>query len=640
MSYCLKPDCRKPQNPAGAKFCLSCGSKLLLKERYRAIKLIGQGGFGKTFLAVDEDKPSKPRCVIKQFFPQAQGTNNAQKAAKLFEQEAVRLDELGKHPQIPELLAHFGQDNHQYLVQEFIDGQNLAQALEAEGAFSETQIRDLLKSLLPVVEFIHSHKIIHRDIKPENIIRRVSPYQGEERGSELVLVDFGAAKFATGTALLQTGTTIGTPEYIAPEQARGKAVFASDLYGLGVTCIYLLTQVSPFDLFDTNEDTWVWRHFLFNNPVSDELGRILDKLIANATSRRYQSATEVLKALNPVEMRNFVFVQGTATPALRQAMPAVRRKLVAPAVITSAFEPPTQNWCCVHTLRGHTKFVYSVAFSPYGLLLASGSLEGTIKIWRVKDGKEIRTLTGHTMGVSSVAFSPDGLLLASGSHDKTIKIWQLSTGKKLRTIGGWFSGHSLQVNAIAFSPNGLLIASCSHDKTIKIWRVQDGQPIRTLMGHSNSVNCVAFSPDGLLLASCSHDKTIKIWRVQDGRQIRTITGHSNSVNCVAFSPDGLLLASVSEGPIKIWRVKDGQEIRTLKSDKYSYFSVAFSSDGLLLANGSGDSTIKIWRVKDGQKIRVLKGHTAPVRSVAFSPDGQTLATGSGDRTIKLWRCDG
>src|SRR5919199_1023481 len=153
MSYCLTPNCPTPQNPQGTNFCLSCGSKLLLKERYRAIKPIGQGGFGRTFLAVDEDKPSKPRCVIKQFYPQAQGTSTVQKAVELFTQEAMRLDELGRHPQIPELLAYFTQDDRQYLVQEFIDGLNLAQELEQKGAFNETQIRQLLNDLLPVLQF-------------------------------------------------------------------------------------------------------------------------------------------------------------------------------------------------------------------------------------------------------------------------------------------------------------------------------------------------------------------------------------------------------------------------------------------------------------------------------------------------------
>ncbi len=290
MSYCLNPHCQKPQNPRDIKFCLTCGSKLLLKERYRAIKPIGQGGFGITFLAVDEDKPSKPRCVIKQFFSQAQGTNTVQKAVELFNQEAVRLDELGLHPQIPELLAYFTQDDRQYLVQEFIDGQNLAQELQQQGAFNETQIRQLLNDLLPVLQFVHEHQVIHRDIKPENIIRRTSDRQ-------LVLVDFGASKFATGTALLRTGTSIGSPEYVAPEQLRGKAVFSSDIYSLGATCIHLLTQVSPFDLYDISEDAWVWRQYL-RSPISDSVGRILDKMLESAINRRYQSASEVLKDLN------------------------------------------------------------------------------------------------------------------------------------------------------------------------------------------------------------------------------------------------------------------------------------------------------------------------------------------------------
>jgi len=289
MSYCLNPNCNKPQNPKGNKFCQTCGSKLLLRERYRALKLIGQGGFGKTFQAVDEDKPSKPPCVIKQFYPQAQGTNNVAKAAQLFEQEAVRLDQLGKQSQIPELLARFEQDGRLYLVQEFIDGQNLAQELEQNGAFNETQIRELLSSLLPVLEFVHNQQVIHRDIKPENIIRR-------RDDGQLVVVDFGAAKFVTGTALLKTGTVIGSPQYTAPEQAVGKAIFASDLYSLGVTCLHLLTQVNPSQLFDPSEYQWAWRDSLTTS-VSDALGQILEKMVQMATKQRYQSATEVLQDL-------------------------------------------------------------------------------------------------------------------------------------------------------------------------------------------------------------------------------------------------------------------------------------------------------------------------------------------------------
>jgi serine/threonine protein kinase len=309
MSYCLNPHCPKPENPHHVNFCVTCGAKLLLKERYRAIKPIGQGGFGRTFLAVDEDKPSKPCCVIKQFYPQSQGTNTLAKAVELFNQEAVQLDELGKHPQIPELLAYFTQEDRQYLVQEFIDGQNLAQELAHRGAFSEIQIRQLLNDLLSVLQFCHARHVIHRDIKPENIIRRSSLSPPLKKGEEnvaplnkggwgdLVLVDFGAAKSATGNALNQTGTSIGSPEYVAPEQMRGRAVFASDIYSLGATCINLLTVRSPFDSYDTNNDTWVWQQYL-KTPVSNQLSHILNKMLESIPIRRYQTVHEVLNDLN------------------------------------------------------------------------------------------------------------------------------------------------------------------------------------------------------------------------------------------------------------------------------------------------------------------------------------------------------
>lgn len=325
MSYCLNPGCPSPQNPPGTTFCRTCGSKLLLKDRYRTIAPLGQGGFGKTFLAVDEDKPSQPRCVIKQFFPQAQGTNTVQKAAELFTQEAVRLDELGKHPQIPELLAYFTQDNQQYLVQEFIDGKDLARELAERGVFNEAQIRSLLHDLLPVLQFVHQHQVIHRDIKPENIIRRTLPHQ---KGGQLVLVDFGASKVASGTALARTGTAIGSAGYAAPEQNIGRAVFASDLYGLGVTCIHLLTGMHPFDLFDAREGVWVWRNVL-KTPVSDALGRILDKMLESALNRRYQAAAEVLHDLSPQTPVAFERAkpQKSATPAIAspQSQPPVTK---------------------------------------------------------------------------------------------------------------------------------------------------------------------------------------------------------------------------------------------------------------------------------------------------------------------------
>jgi serine/threonine protein kinase len=295
MNQCLNPDCLAV-NLEVHRFCQKCGSSLWLKNRYQALKLIGQGGFGKTFLAIDHDKPSKPQCVIKQFFPQGQGTGGLQKAAELFAEEAKRLDELGKHPQIPELLAYFiHEDKRQYLVQEYIAGQNLEQELKSQGNFTQDKIRALLLDLLPVLDFIHQRQVIHRDIKPENIIRRA-------QDNKLVLVDFGAAKAVTPVNRSVTGTMIGSAEYVAPEQMNGKAVNASDLYNLGVTCLYLLTGISPFDLFDMGEHEWCWRDYLVNNSVNhsinDNLANVLDKLVSKGTKKRYQSVGQVIQDLS------------------------------------------------------------------------------------------------------------------------------------------------------------------------------------------------------------------------------------------------------------------------------------------------------------------------------------------------------
>ncbi|MCY7338017.1 MAG: tetratricopeptide repeat protein [Chamaesiphon sp.] len=293
MSYCINPTCPAPdKNSLTTNFCISCGAKILLKDRYRALKLLGQGGFGKTFKAVDEDQPRKPLCVVKQFAFSNNHPETRQIALKLFYEEAQHLEALGKHDQIPELLAYFDVEGQPYLVQQFIDGQDLEQELATVGTFNQAKIRELLESLLPVLDFLHhqSPPVIHRDIKPANIIRRRSD-------GGLVLVDFGAAKQATQSMLAKTGTAIGSAEFVAPEQARRKPVFASDIYSLGVTCIYLLTQVSPFDLFDMNQDAWVWRDYLVDNPVDEKLGKVLDKMIANVLPQRYQSAAKVLQAL-------------------------------------------------------------------------------------------------------------------------------------------------------------------------------------------------------------------------------------------------------------------------------------------------------------------------------------------------------
>ncbi len=296
MSYCLNPDCKKPHNPDDAKICPNCGSNLLLGSRYRAIRPLGNpGGFGRTFLAEDSEK--QIRCAVKQFCPLPQIQNNPQalqKATELFNQEAEQLRQLGQHPQIPALLDYFEADSRLYLVQEFIEGKDLAAALQAEGAFSEEQIRELLGEMLAILQYIHDYRVIHRDIKPGNIVCSAS-----RKG--YALIDFGISKQLAQTTVAQTGTAyLGTPGYAPIEQILwGKAYPASDLYSLGMTCLHLLTAVAPDELYEPLERRWLWRDRLYESgtKISANLEQVLDKMVKEAVQERYQSAAEVLDNL-------------------------------------------------------------------------------------------------------------------------------------------------------------------------------------------------------------------------------------------------------------------------------------------------------------------------------------------------------
>ena len=328
MSQCLNPDCLH-QNPSLTKFCQRCGNKLLLGDRYRAVKYISEGGFGRTFKAVDEHRLDTI-CVIKQFLPQLQGSAAIQKATELFKQEAVRLRDLGKHPQIPDLLAFFEQDKRFYLVQEFIDGEDLLKELQQQGKFSEKQIKQLLTELLPILDCVHKQKVIHRDIKPENIIRN-------SRGS-LVLIDFGVAKELSGSVLTRVGTVTGTPGYAAPEQMQGHVFPASDLYSLGVTCIRLLTGclleekngTVADELFDPMQMQWIWRNKAVL--IGTDLAEVLDKMLLFPVGARYQSAAEVLQAINPVSVSP---TQISAKPQAKpfQSSPVASNQISANQVI-------------------------------------------------------------------------------------------------------------------------------------------------------------------------------------------------------------------------------------------------------------------------------------------------------------------
>jgi WD40 repeat protein/tRNA A-37 threonylcarbamoyl transferase component Bud32 len=640
MFYCLNPDCAKPLNHDGMVFCQNCGIKLLplLRNRYRIIRPLGEGGFGITFLAEDVDNLQE-HCVVKQLAPKVKGSSNLRKATELFAQEAQRLKQLGKlNPQIPTLHAYFEEDNCLYLVQQYIEGQNLRQEFDEQGLFSEEKIWQILNDLLPVLKFVHEHQVIHRDIKPENIIRRQSD-------GCMVLIDFGASKQLTAAVQTTPGTVIGTVGYSPLEQIKyGEAFPASDLFSLGATCFHLLTGINPSGLYLDQGYAWItnWQKHC-KSSISQKLYQVLENLLQKETSDRYQSADEVIEYLTsqPPDSSDITqlpsFLSSPTTVKIRRlpkktfGLGIISLSVLAGGLwIASQLISPSSL-----TLEGHLNQVNSVAFSRDGNTIVSGSDDMTIRIWNMKAAKEIRILNGHTKWIYSVAISPDGKTIVSGSQDKTIKIWKLNTGEEIRTL----TGHTDYVNAVAISSQGNTIVSGSYDKTIKVWNLNTGKLIRTIEGNSSRILSVAISPDGQTIVSGDNNKTIKEWNINTGQLIRTINGHKGDVNALAISPNSQLLVSASDDKtIKFWNLNTGQLIHTLKGHADKVYALSISPDVQKIASASQDTTVKIWNLSTKQEIRTLKGD-GEVFAVAFSPDSKTVISGSGDKTVKVWRLE-
>ncbi|AKG23455.1 serine/threonine-protein kinase [Calothrix sp. 336/3] len=313
--YCTRPGCPRPQNhfadlddpgtirTVQQKYCTTCGMPLILVGRYIPQKLLGRGGFGTAFLARDRHTPGMRQCVVKQFQPVGNLTPTQQQLAQdLFEREAEVLEKIGnKHEQIPNLFAFFPmivpslqggkQDQFFYIVQEFIDGQNLEEELNQKKKFSEAEVREVLQAILPVLQFVHTQGIIHRDIKPSNIMR--------DRQGKLYLLDFGAVKQVTNSppGAASSSTGIYSQGFAPPEQMSGGQVYPStDLYALAVTCLMLLTgEQDIIKFFDTFSNQWQWQQQV---KISSQLTEILNKMLLPAANQRYQSAQEVFDTLN------------------------------------------------------------------------------------------------------------------------------------------------------------------------------------------------------------------------------------------------------------------------------------------------------------------------------------------------------
>jgi WD40 repeat protein/predicted Ser/Thr protein kinase len=683
VSYCLNPNCPNPADPSNAKrrTCTQCGSELLLQGRYRAVKQLGGGGFGKTFEIVDERvKAHKVLKVLLKEHP---------KAVSLFQQEAKVLSHL-RHPGIPKVdedgyftfLPKGSREPIHCLVMEKIEGDNLQDWMKArkKQPITQAQAIDWLQQLVDILEKVHRLNYFHRDIKPQNIMRKPN--------GQLVLIDFGTAREVSETymAKVEGGlnvTGIVSPGYTPPEQTNGKAVPASDFFALGRTFIYLLTGKPP-TAYPENPRTGklLWRKGA--PEISKSFADVLDYLMAPFPGNRPQNPSMILQCLQEIEVhpaspqQNTTTIRDSAGKRKKPKRPVDRKKLKpkgrAPMRVPRSFKLKLPvisiSWLTLVILlitglftqidgyfrygfipadpllilrslpgslwlqryiRGDIGQIYTLTISPDGQILVAGGF-GTIKVWNLATGELSHTIKAHSSWVRSLAISPDGDILASSSNDKTIRLWDLKQGVRKRTI----EGHTDTVNTIVFSPDGQTLASGSRDQTIILWNLRNGARQLTIRGHQGAVNALTFSPDGRTLASASDDQTIKLWEVYSGTRKLTLQGHTQAVNMIVYTPDGQTLASASnDRTVRLWDISNGDVRQVLSQHKTPVGSLAITPDGQTLMSG-GDRII-LWDLKTYEKLTTLWGHAELITALMVSPNGELLISASEDKTIKIWQ---
>jgi WD40 repeat protein len=347
---------------------------------------------------------------------------------------------------------------------------------------------------------------------------------------------------------------------------------------------------------------------------------------------------------------------------------AVSRPWLKP--LYPSLHPP--GTALLRTLKGHSGSVSGIAITADGSRTASVSSDGTLRIWDVESGREVRTLRespgwgvalsrdgkravsssgdslivwdleagvqwrtlqGHSDRVIGVALSVDGRRAASGARDCKVKVWDLEGGRAIRSL----EGHSDHVYGVALSSDGRRLISASFDKTLMVWDVESGAVLHTLHGHAGPVVGVAISAEGRRAVSASSDKTLKLWDLESGRELRTLVGHSGPVNCVAWSGDGKFAVSGSDDKsLKVWDMETGTTVRTLEGHGDEILGVAMSADGQRVVSTSPNGNPKVWDVNSGRNPSLTQGHSECVSDIATSADGRRAVSASGDRTLKVW----